>query len=59
MQGEDVKQLQIYLNSKGYDVGVPDGVFGTKSKQAVILFQKAHNLTADGAVGPGTRGRME
>jgi peptidoglycan hydrolase-like protein with peptidoglycan-binding domain len=59
MQGEDVKSLQTYLNTKGYNVGTPDGVFGTKTKQAVILFQKAHNLIADGAVGPGTRRVMD
>lgn len=31
-----------------------DGVFGPKTKAAVISFQKSHHLTADGIVGPIT-----
>lgn len=54
MKGNDVKDLQTYLNSHGYNCGTPDGSFGAKTKAAVILFQKAKGLTADGVVGPKT-----
>jgi len=62
MQGDDVKQLQIYLNTHNYPLatqgpGSPNNettYFGNKTKQAVILFQKANNLTPDGVVGPLT-----
>jgi len=55
MKGDDVKTLQIYLNSLGYDCGIVDGIFGLKTKQAVILFQISKGLTPDGFVGPMTR----
>lgn len=54
LRGEDVKQLQYYLSSKGYNLGIIDGIFGIKTKQAVILFQLANGLKGDGVVGPLT-----
>ncbi|MDD3662787.1 MAG: peptidoglycan-binding domain-containing protein [Candidatus Pacebacteria bacterium] len=59
MSGEDVVFLQTYLNSIGYDSGIPDGKFGSKTKQAVISFQLANNLIPDGVVGPKTREMMK
>lgn len=59
MKGIDIKELQTYLNSKGYNSGIPDGVFGKLTKNAVILFQKANNLTSDGIVGPITRSKLQ
>jgi len=55
---EDVKYLQLYLNSKGYNCGIADGKFGNKTKKAIILFQKSNNLKADGIVGPATRAKL-
>ncbi len=55
MSGDDVKALQTFLNSKGYDTGIPDGFFGPNTKAQVILFQKANGLFPDGSVGPKTR----
>ncbi len=55
MSGDDVKALQVFLNSKGYDTGTPDGFFGPNTKAQVILFQKANGLFPDGSVGPKTR----
>ncbi len=49
-RGEQVKCLQTKLNITS------DGVFGSMTKAAVILLQKAHNLVPDGVVGPMTRG---
>lgn len=58
MTGEDIKSLQTYLNSHSYPCGLADGVFGTKTNQAVINFQKDNNLKPDGKVGPMTRAKM-
>lgn len=35
-----------------------DGIFGPKTKAAVASYQATHNLSADGIVGPLTRGSM-
>ena len=52
-RGEDVRQLQRILNL------VDDGIFGELTKEAVIVFQKAHNLTPDGIVGKLTWAELE
>lgn len=38
-RGEDVKWLQQKLTEKGYPVGTIDGIFGTRTEQAVKSFQ--------------------
>lgn len=48
MQGEDIKILQNKLNALGYSCGNPDGYFGPKTEKALIAFQKANELKADG-----------
>lgn len=50
-KGEAVKALQTFLNLKGYPCGVADGIFGAKTKAAVIEWQKDHGLTPDGICG--------
>ena len=52
--GDQVKQIQQKLASLGYDVGTPDGVFGSKTQSAVKAFQRDNGLTADGVVGTKT-----
>jgi hypothetical protein len=42
MTGTDVKDLQTYLNTHSYNSGTPDGIFGLKTKAAVIKFQLAN-----------------
>ncbi|MBB5869148.1 zinc D-Ala-D-Ala carboxypeptidase [Allocatelliglobosispora scoriae] len=54
--GEDVRQLQIRVSGyPGYasEIGL-DGVFGPATKSAVIRFQQAYGLSADGIAGPQT-----
>ena len=55
-KGADVKTLQTKLNSLGFNCGIADGDFGTKTYNAVIAFQHI-NLT-DGVVGPLTWERL-
>ena len=52
--GTNVKTLQTKLKNWGYYTGTVDGVFGPKTKAAVILFQKRNGLVADGIVGAKT-----
>ncbi|QSZ27510.1 peptidoglycan-binding protein [Aceticella autotrophica] len=54
-QGEDVEKLQIALETLGYYNSSIDGVFGSYTQDAVINFQKANGLDADGIVGPATQ----
>ena len=53
-KGDDVKELQERLNDLGYDCGLADGAFGTRTKNAVVRFQADHNLDPDGVVGSRT-----
>ena len=53
-RGDAVKALQIFLNLKGYPCGTADGIFGKKTKSAVVEWQKDHNLVPDGIVGVKT-----
>lgn len=54
MRGNDVIALQEALHSAGFDCGKIDGIFGDKTKAAVIAFQKARGLKVDGIVGKQT-----
>ena len=57
--GSKHKADVIYLQKKlGVATGGADGVFGPKTKAAVIAFQKKHGLTADGIVGPKTWAKL-
>ena len=48
------RQIQKALKSAGFYQGAVDGKIGSKTKSAIIKFQKAHNLKADGVVGKRT-----
>ncbi|MDD3336699.1 MAG: peptidoglycan-binding protein [Eubacteriales bacterium] len=53
--GTRVTELQTALKKLGYDPNGIDGRFGAGTKLAVINFQKANNLTADGLAGTQTQ----
>nr|WP_279326566.1 peptidoglycan-binding protein [Bacillus kexueae] len=53
-RGTYVKQLQDMLNQAGYNVGKADGIFGKKTKSAVMSFQRANRLAQDGIAGKNT-----
>lgn len=62
-RGQDVITLQYLLNViSQYYPTVPaptqDGIFGSGTKQAVIAFQQAANISPDGIVGPLTWNRL-
>lgn len=52
-KGEHIKKVQLKLKALNYNVPL-DGVYDTTTKQAVMEFQKAHNLTVDGWIGNQT-----
>ncbi len=54
-RGDAVKVLQTSLNKLGYNCGEPDGIFGAMTRKAVIAFQTAHGLGADGVAGKLTQ----
>lgn len=49
-----VRLLQARLNEVGYPVGKTDGIFGSRTRAAVMAFQADQKLVADGVVGPKT-----
>ncbi|NMF56928.1 peptidoglycan-binding domain-containing protein [Pseudanabaena yagii] len=50
-KGNAVVELQQLLQAKGFYTGKIDGDFGAGTANAVLKFQKANGLTADGIVG--------
>lgn len=53
-RGAYVKFLQQLLESNLYPVGNIDGIFGSRTLNAVKAFQQANGLTVDGIVGNNT-----
>ena len=56
--GGEVSEIQSRLKEWGYYSGAVDGIFGTATRNAVIKFQKANGLTADGIAGSKTLAAM-
>ena len=57
-RGDAVRTLQEKLNSLGYNSGAVDGIFGVNTRGAVLSYQKANGLVADGYVGKLTWGKL-
>ena len=58
--GAQVETLQRLLHSMGYDLGDKpfDGIFGSKTEEAVKAYQKANDLEDDGVVGKLTWSKL-
>ena len=56
-EGDDVRQLQRFLNSQGARLE-EDGDFGPKTERAVRAFQTRRDIDVDGIVGPQTYGAV-
>ena len=56
--GAAVKTLQNNLKKLGYYSGSASGSYDTATKNAVIAFQKANSLSADGIVGSKTQSKI-
>ena len=52
--GTEVRNIQSVLKRLGYYTGTVDGIYGAKTKSAVISFQRDCGLTQDGICGPVT-----
>ena len=57
-RGEDVKLLQNFLASSGYNVGTVDGIFGNQTANALKLYQQSAGLASDAIYGENTRNAM-
>lgn len=58
-RGSSVLLLQLALKRAGYYAAEPDGVFGTRTLNAVRRFQSGAGLVPDGMAGPGTLSEAE
>ena len=56
--GSEVRQIQTKLKSWGYYNGSVDGIYGTKTVNAVKYFQRKNGLSADGIAGKATLAAM-
>ncbi|MFZ7101704.1 MAG: peptidoglycan-binding protein [Peptococcaceae bacterium] len=53
-RGSSVREVQQLLRQRGYDLGGIDGVFGARTRAAVVNFQRAQNLAVSGVVDEAT-----
>ena len=53
-RGSEVTQIQTKLKRWGYYNGTIDGIYGSKTLEAVKYFQRKNGLTQDGVAGPAT-----
>lgn len=53
--GSDVRQIQVYMNSLGFNTGIVDGIYGPKTYAGIIEYQEEKNLNLiDGIIGMET-----
>lgn len=57
-RGNDVRILQISLNTFGHNAGAVDGIFGPQTDKALRSFQRASKIKVDGSFGPETLNAM-
>ncbi|HEY2402425.1 MAG TPA: peptidoglycan-binding protein [Steroidobacteraceae bacterium] len=47
---DEIRQLQITLNERGFNVGEPDGVLGARTRAALMQFQQREGLPRSGQI---------
>ena len=57
-RGSDVTRLQRHLKAAGFSPGGVDGIFGRRTRAAVLAYQRARGVSVDGVVGPQTSQRL-
>ena len=57
-RGPEVQLLQLGLLRAGQNPGETDGVFGLRTREALLAFQREAGLTADGIAGPRTHAAL-
>jgi peptidoglycan L-alanyl-D-glutamate endopeptidase CwlK len=55
---DNVKAVQKLLNSRGYNVGNPDGWYEKSTIDTVMKFQRDNGLHPEGVVNPRTRRKL-
>ncbi|RKQ71838.1 Sel1 repeat-containing protein [Litorimonas taeanensis] len=48
----ELKQVQTLLSNMGFEVGAPDGIMGSKTRQAITRFEQANGMEVTGQVSP-------
>lgn len=56
--GTEVRNIQTRLINWGYLSGTADGIYGSKTEEAVKKFQRKNGLTPDGIAGPATLAKI-
>mgnify|MGYP003819976029 CR=1 FL=1 len=56
--GSEIAAIQEKLLLEGYDIGIPDGVYGTTTVEAVKKFQSSVGLAPDGVIGSYTYSKL-
>lgn len=57
-RGSEVTQIQTKLKRWGYYTGNVDGIYGSRTVQAVKYFQRKNGISVDGIAGPQTLSAM-
>lgn len=58
-QPKNVKEMQLALKKAGFNPGPIDGKMGSKTKRALIAFQKSKKLSASGVLDDNTAKELE
>lgn len=54
----DMKAVQQALAKAGFSPGPVDGIFGARTRAALLIFQRARGLVMDGVIGPRTLAKL-
>ncbi len=55
----EIKEAQILLTDMGFEIGAADGIMGERTRNAILGFQRANNLSETGLVNGALLDRLE